>query len=142
MFKAKVELYELSCRRCQGSLLRRGCRASSLCLWVTVAQVSRQQSYDQRILLAFARATLSGQAVFLRGPLVWQLETSNSQQRAKRLRSCTASKLDHSSTAAQCCRIVGMRHAHLLCAAHAAGKTTFVKRHLTGEFEKKYEREF
>jgi GTPase SAR1 family protein len=23
-----------------------------------------------------------------------------------------------------------------------AGKTTFVKRHLTGEFEKKYEREF
>lgn len=25
---------------------------------------------------------------------------------------------------------------------HNAGKTTFVKRHLTGEFEKKYEREF
>ena len=25
-------------------------------------------------------------------------------------------------------------------AAHFAGKTTFVKRHLTGEFEKKYER--
>jgi GTPase SAR1 family protein len=24
---------------------------------------------------------------------------------------------------------------------HPAGKTTFVKRHLTGEFEKKYERE-
>lgn len=26
--------------------------------------------------------------------------------------------------------------------ALAAGKTTFVKRHLTGEFEKKYEREY
>lgn len=29
-----------------------------------------------------------------------------------------------------------------LPAPHAAGKTTFVKRHLTGEFEKKYEREW
>lgn len=31
-------------------------------------------------------------------------------------------------------------HLALLC--HFAGKTTFVKRHLTGEFEKKYERKF
>ncbi len=31
-------------------------------------------------------------------------------------------------------------HDHIAVVPPATGKTTFVKRHLTGEFEKKYER--
>lgn len=129
------------CRRCQDRRCPpRACLTSSWCWWATVGQV-RKDTADGNTTAAASHLP-AGVALVLCATTAASLCVGSVSSPKTALLSwqgdaCTPGKAGASN---MICKPAAGRSSRCVLVPLSVGKTTFVKRHITGEFEKKYER--